>query len=219
MSARNAAVKRSAESDYFHHLLPSPLHMDTKNISLKKALVIIPLVFVGVIIIAGLLAESGSRETPSQADAPSGTAMQAQTPEEKIRSAIANSLSSNTNMKKVRFLKVDVVQRGGDYEVVVDFNADENLTGAMTVSALKSDMAKVYSALFKGDLGVSKAMISGYLPLADKYGNTSDQPVYRTSLGRIEAQKINWGAESVMLWRQIIPSVWEEEMVHPIVRQ
>ena len=143
---------------------------------------------------------------------------QLQTPEDKIKTMIASAFSAKTNMGKTRVIDTEVTKQGEGYKVWVKFNADENLTASMTISAMKSDMAEYYRALYSQDLGVANATVTAYLELTDKYGNKSDERVFETVLTKAEAQKLNWNESDTMLRRQFIPNVWVVAFAHPVAR-
>ncbi len=126
------------------------------------------------------------------------------TPEQKLEAKVRASLSDSKKFKDVRITK----QVNGNYGILVTINAGDNLSDDLIKKGIWLDMASIYTALYKEPMDVNETVIIANMDLVDKYGNTSNQPVMKTSLAKEEAQKVNWSADQSMLGLQILPEVW-----------
>lgn len=139
--------------------------------------------------------------------------------EDQLRQIVSDVLKGNTNMSKPRFRKVDIMkQAAGGWGVFAEFNGDDNLTANIRKGGIESKMAEVYIALYTSDKDVQTVTVAAYFPLVDRYGNESDGVVLKTSLGKAEAAKVNWSADSSTLRRSILPNIWTMVLVHPEFR-
>jgi hypothetical protein len=142
-----------------------------------------------------------------------------QDPASQIKAIVGNVLQGQTNESGEPKLKsVDVEPdsaANGAWDVTVDFNGDENITNGMTKNGLESQTADIFIALYTSSQKIEIATVTGYLPVTDKYGNTSDGIVYRATLDTDNASKINWGADKATLELQILPGVWDTDFVNP----
>lgn len=196
----------------------SRLIQEKAKLSLPRSNKIIVGIFALVIAISLTPSPDTTQNTTTASNDTAPVVEQPQTPEDKIRAVVADVHSGQTNMGKTRIISTEVMKEGNGYKVWVKFNADENLTANMTISAMKSDMAAYYIALYSQDLGVVNAAVTANLELTDKYGNKSDERVFETVLTKEEAQKLNWSESDTMLRRQFIPNIWVVAYVHPVAR-
>lgn len=126
-----------------------------------------------------------------------------QTPEQKIEAKVKSSI----NAKKIKGVQVTKQVNGG-YGVLIAINGDDNLSNDLIKKGIWLDMATIYSALYKEPMDVNEVAIVAYMDGVDKYGNTSNQVVMKTSLAKDEARKVNWKADHSSLGLQILPEVW-----------
>jgi len=142
-----------------------------------------------------------------------------QDPASQIKAIVGNVLQGQTNESnepKLRSVDVEpdpAVKDGWD--VTVDFNGDNNLTNGMTKDNLVTQTSDIFIALYTSGQKIETATVTGYLPLTDKYGNTSDGMVYRATLITDDASQINWSADKATLELQILPGVWDLDYVNP----
>jgi hypothetical protein len=177
----------------------------------------------GTFAMLGILGHEAEKAMPSVENNP---APAQQTPplapvseEEQLRQITSDVLKGDTNMGKPRLRKVEVVkQAAGGWGVFAEFNGDDNLTARMRKGGIETKMAEVYVALYTSGKDVQTASVAAYFPLVDKYGNESDGIVYKTTLNRKEADKVNWGADNTTLRRSILPGIWTATLVHPEFR-
>lgn len=121
--------------------------------------------------------------------------------------AIADSNKTLGNDATVR--GVDVVpQEQGGYGVFVEFDAMQSTSASVMKQGIEYTMADVYDALYTSSLDVRTASVAAYLPLTDKYGNTSAGMVYKTMLDKATASKVNWSASTDTLYWQVLPGLW-----------
>lgn len=114
---------------------------------------------------------------------------------------------------------VDVVpQQQGGYGVFVEFNAAQSSSASVIKQGIEYGMADVYTALYTSGLDVRTASVVAYLPLTDKYGNTSDGMVYKTILDKAVASKVNWSASKDTLEWKVLPSLWDTTILNPSLK-
>jgi hypothetical protein len=167
----------------------------------------------------------GVGTTPSQTMPPQSTAQTTaasnvpQDPVSQIKATVGNVLQGQTNESgesKIRNIDVepDLAVKGA-WDVTVDFNGDNNITNGMTENGIEIQMSDIYIALYTSNQKIEIATVTAYLPVTDKYGNTSDGIVYRSTLDIDDASKINWNADKSTLELQILPGVWSTDFVSP----
>lgn len=143
-----------------------------------------------------------------------------QTAIEGIRQVVADQLKGKNNRNKARLRNVEIKELGDydEYIVHIDFNADDNFSKDWVKSGIEMKMTDIYKALYNGKHKVVMIVISAFFPLVDKYGNESEDVVYKTRLDKDEADKINWSQNEAMLYTNIMPKVWQLLEVHPTFR-
>jgi len=139
--------------------------------------------------------------------------------EDQIRNIVSDQLKGSNNMDQSYIRKVDVVEQvNGGWGVFVEYNADDNLTINLRKVGIESTMSEIYIALYTSNKDVRSASIAAYFPLVDRYGNESEDVIYKSILGKPEADKVNWGADSSSLKISILPKVWTTSILHPEFR-
>lgn len=136
-----------------------------------------------------------------------------ETPEQMIENKIRASVGKRTNTNKDKIIEVQVnkaFDNNKEYLVFVSINGDDNLSDNWIKKGIRGDMADIYIALYKQPVGIREAAVFAYFPMTDKYGNTSDKMVMKTSLDSTITKKINWNQDEVTLSSQILPDVWTE---------
>lgn len=136
------------------------------------------------------------------------------TPEQAIEDKIRASVAKRTNTNKDKIIEIRInkaFDNDKEYLVFVNMNADDNLSDDWIKKGIKGDMADIYIALYKQPIGVREATVFAYFPMIDKYGNTSDMMIMKTSLAATEAQKINWNQDESIISHQILPDIWTEK--------
>lgn len=136
-----------------------------------------------------------------------------QTQEEAIEKRIRDAVSKRTNTNKDKIAEIKINKSfadnsDGKYVAVVTINGSDNLSEDLIKKGIWVDMAGIYVALYKGHSDIQEATIIANFPMADKYGNNSDEVVLKTSLSTEEAKKVNWSSDKVTLELQILPNVW-----------
>jgi hypothetical protein len=159
--------------------------------------------------------------TPPAADIPTPTvaANVPQDPQSQIKAIVANILQGQTNESgesKLRDITV-ATDTDGTYDVLVEFNADNNFTNSMAKNGIEIEMSDVYIALYTSEIGkkIEIVDVKAYLPLTDKYGNTQDGVVYGSVLDGSDAAQINWSEDKATLELQVLPGVWTTTIVNP----
>lgn len=105
-------------------------------------------------------------------------------------------------------------RKGGGWTVRVDFDASDNLRMDWIRGGIEFDMQDAYEALYTSGLDIRKATMSAHFPTVDKYGNDHDTVVYRTTLVRGDARKVNWDEAAGLDWGMI----WTVDLMHPELR-
>lgn len=112
--------------------------------------------------------------------------------EDQIRNIVSSVLKGNNNMDQPHIRKIDVVKQvNGGWGVFVDYNADDNLTTNLRKTGIEKTMSEIYIALYTSNKDVQSASVAAYFPLVDKYGNESQEVVYKSILDKSEADKVN----------------------------
>lgn len=141
---------------------------------------------------------------------------QSQTPQQTIEAKIRTSITKKTgNNDKPKFIEIRVnkaFDNDKEYVVLASINADDNFFDDWIKKGIWGDMTDIYTALYKQPIGVREATIFAYFPMRDKYGNSKDEVVMKTSLDATEAKKVNWNESSATLSLQILPNVWDTQI-------
>lgn len=139
--------------------------------------------------------------------------------EDQIRNIVSNQLKGNNNMDKQYIRKIDVVEQvNGGWGVFVEYNADDNLTTNLRKTGIEKTMSEIYIALYTSNKDIRSASVAAYFPLVDRYGNESEDVIYKSILDKTEADKVNWNADSSTLKLSILPEVWTTSILHPEFR-
>lgn len=186
----------------------------------KKVLLIIGGLF-AVFVVIGIIAAATNPEAKKSFDKGQNQAKQVvegqptttatpipQSPEQKIEAKVRASLTGNDKIREVTVIK----QVNGGYGVMVHFNASDNLSEDFIKKSIWGDMAKIYTALYKEPMDIATASLFAHFPMKDKYGNSSDEVVMKTSLDKGEATKVNWNQDQATLSLQILPQVWTTDI-------
>jgi methionine-rich copper-binding protein CopC len=142
---------------------------------------------------------------------------------DRLRTIVASVLQGNTNMShESRLRSVDVVSQTGatppgGWGVFVEFNSDDNLSSKTTKNGIEMQMSDIYTALYTSGIDVRTASAAAYLSLTDKYGNASDQMVYKSILAKDVASKVNWSADKTYLKLGILPGLWDTTILSPVL--
>lgn len=139
--------------------------------------------------------------------------------DDQIRNIVSNLLKGSNNMDNQYVRKIDVVEQvNGGWGVFVEYNADDNLTTNLRKTGIEKTMSEIYIALYTSNKDVRSASVAAYFPLVDRYGNESEDVIYKSILDKAEAEKVNWNADSSTLKLSILPEVWTTSILHPEFR-
>lgn len=171
-----------------------------------------------IFMILGAATTSPSKPEDQKQDEPKKQEVADQTnlsDEDKIKQLVIQNLKGKNNMDRDYLKNVEVTQQdSGGWNVLVDFNAADNLTTNLRKGGIEGKMSEIYKSLFTSSEDIKKVSINAYFPLTDQYGNESDGPIYETELEKTEADKINWQAPDSTLKLHIIPGVWTTIFMH-----
>jgi hypothetical protein len=173
--------------------------------------------FVVFLIVAGV--STPSSPTPTAATTPTTAAGNTpQDPPSQIKAIVTNVLQGQTNESGENKLRSITVATDTDdsYDVLVEFNANNNFTNSMAKNGIEIEMSDVYIALYTSAIAqkIKIVDVKAYLPLTDKYGNTQDGVVYGSVLDGSDAAQINWSVDKATLELQILPGVWTTTIVN-----
>ncbi|OQB05866.1 MAG: hypothetical protein BWY19_00750 [bacterium ADurb.Bin212] len=115
---------------------------------------------------------------------------------------------NNRDQDKIRSIRV-TSQVDGGYGVIVEFNADELLSQSSTRKDIIYTSSQMLKTIYK-ETGkeIKQAAIFAYYPMTDKYGNNSDEVVYKCTFDKETADKVNWGQDENQLFWQTLPNLW-----------
>lgn len=181
-----------------------------KKVNQAVKVVMICILWLGIFTLAAL---SEKPSTVAENSRPPVQQAVPMTREEEIESSVRKSLSQKTNNSQDKVRKVSVTKAAeseNEYIVFVEINADSNLNERLTQIGVYEDNTDVYSALYKQDSGVREASIAVYANTVDKYGNTQNSVIMKTSLDKVEAEKVNWDLDKASLASMVLPAVWEK---------
>jgi len=115
--------------------------------------------------------------------------------------------TTQKNLKQVNISQVD----GEKNIVVIHIIGKENLTTSMTRKGIYRDGADLFKKLYTSGLPIKEVAEIIYMPLTDKYGNTSDDVVVKMTLNSTTAAKINWNGVDTLNFNKVADSSW----IHP----
>ncbi len=88
--------------------------------------------------------------------------------------------------------------------MLVEYNADENLSSGLTKDGIEFEMIDIYETIFTSGEDISYGAVSAYLPLVDQFGSESVDVAYETRLDGKVGARINWenaiGLDFDQLW-------------------
>lgn len=207
---------------------PTAFSRFIKNPTRKKVGLILGGLFVVFFIGFGMTTDtktaSTSNEPTTQAQTVSSEPTSApQAPvlseQDQVKVLVTEQLKGTNNMKRDNLKKVEVSEgEGGGWNVTVEFNANDNLSTNLRKKGIEKKMSEIYTALYQSGKDIRTASVTAYFPLADQYGNESDGAVYKSTLDKAEADKVNWQADRSTLQLSILPQVWTTVMLHPEFR-
>lgn len=135
-----------------------------------------------------------------------------------VRSVITSAIGAKTNTGVEKIIKLQVndhagTQKDGDRIVVVQLQANDNLSNNMIKGGMQLESIKVFKELFR-IVDVEEVAIAWEFPTTDKLGNTSSSTVMKINLNRGTATKINWDGFDKKNIETVANTYWE----HPSIR-
>ena len=130
--------------------------------------------------------------------------------EERLRHEITDAVgTSNRNVQKISRLDVD----GGRVSLVIAF--DDNLTEGFIRGSMRQDIVAVLKAADESGYDFSEIEVAGSFPLVDKFGNSTESIVAKTSFSRGTVERINWDNFISDNLFEIADSAW----LHPAMQE
>lgn len=112
-----------------------------------------------------------------------------------IRKAVTDAIGSRTNDDKYpRIADLMILpddQVNGASNVVIEVNANENLTDHMTAQGMLMDATKIFQAIFPRGY-ITKVTLNFDYDMTNAYGQTSHENVMQIILTKDTYKKINW---------------------------
>lgn len=181
-----------------------------KELSKKGKIATILVLFLIVIVFFSIVGGSSSDKEGGANDTSVETIDTSNmSPEKRIEATIRASIEEKTNMDKDKIRDIQITsQYDGGWGVLVNFNANDNLSENLIEKGIWEDMTSIYKALYTQNDDVERATLFAYFDTTDKYGNSSESLVLKTSLYKPEAEKVNWDADRATLYQDILPGVW-----------
>ena len=131
-----------------------------------------------------------------------------------IEAVVRDEFSGQTNTGKVRLNGWGVHEMVIGYEVVIEFNANENLTKGLMRRGIHNDVRDAYEVLYDSPLQVGYVTIKALLPLTDQFGNESDGVVFISSMDADIAEKVDWENKSLL----DLERMGVVDFVHPAIQ-
>lgn len=119
-----------------------------------------------------------------------------------------STLGNKTNMDKIIFRSAIGTS---DY-LVIDLNANENLSNSLTKTSILSDSIDLYAKAFKDRPDLKALKLVWYLDLVDIKGNKSEGSVLYILITKENAETINW--ENMLA--DNIPKIADDYWEHPL---
>ncbi|SKB08214.1 hypothetical protein SAMN02745166_04877 [Prosthecobacter debontii] len=158
-----------------------------------------------LLMIVGMLApkRSGSYASPSY------SASESATPLEKVRAQVERIAKKKLGRSLVAAEVFETArgQEEGLYNVNIRFNGDRTWP---TRISLERSMKDVYEGLYEAKLDIRDVYCFASADMVDKYGQKALVVVYKTSLSRAEAEKVNWASKDGLDFSRI----WETHFLH-----
>lgn len=173
-------------------------------------------IIVVVIIVIGSVIFGNSNDPKDSRAETKQQAINTDLPEDQqLRQIVENALSGKNNLNKDYIKNIDITsQADGGWGVFVDYNADDNVTTSARKKSIEMKMSEVYVALYTSNKDVRSASVAAHFPLQDSYGNESDGVIYKSVLGKSDADKVNFQANESTLKLRILPAAWETTVLN-----
>ncbi len=128
----------------------------------------------------------------------------------------ASVLKGENNLGASRVRKVGVTDAaGGGYDVLVEYNMDDVMFARFFKLKAEADMTAIYKTLYSSGYDIKKVTASAYFPVGDRDKDNPPVVVWTTSLGREEADKIDWEKSVYELEGETLPRAWKTEYLLP----
>lgn len=132
------------------------------------------------------------------------------TPREKTQSIAKDIVDER--FKEIKIL--DYAENPKKKMIQVHFMGADNFTKGFIRKGMYMDCADIFKKLYSTDIPIYEITCFVYLPLQDKYGNSSEEVVMKMNLNENTAQKINWDNILITEFFKIADGYWE----HPVLR-
>ena len=124
--------------------------------------------------------------------------------QEDLQSAVEKELRPN------RDVRVTVTKhRDGSYFVFAEYRPL-----LKEVGPIEDEMMDTYKTIYKFELPVAGAEVVAYANLVDRYGNQSENAIYRSALDRETAMMVNWEELHLVTPDRVFNDSWR----HPAIR-
>lgn len=147
------------------------------------------------------------------------TSMEQPAPEVATKNLIYSILKWNNNLGKPYLKTLNITKESDNsLNVVVEFNANDNLSVKTRRTWIEGKMTEIYLGLSKSIHKMNLVQISAFFPLMDKYWNEFDGLVYKTQINKDDFYMINWKQDELTLKYNVLPNVRDVLSLHSLLQ-
>jgi len=179
------------------------------------------LIIIGIIVLLGIINSKTDKTTEKATQSPSPVittpSVASSKPEDQIKALIQKKLEGNNNMGWPYEEEIKITKDStGKFEVIVKFNADDNLSKGLIKTGVQMKVSEIITVLFTERQDIQNVAVFALFPLQDKYGNAFRGDVYIAKMDVNEAKKVNWSLDSSTLALTILPKIYNVSYPHKI---
>lgn len=126
-----------------------------------------------------------------------------------VETSVIAILSDKTSAGDQRVRNIDAY----DDTVLIEYNADDNLTVGLVRFGIWSDTLEIVQKL-SGNTSINSVTVNAYIPLVDQYGNEAPGKVMTVNLTKETWSKINWDN----FITDNLPNVADLYYIHPAIK-
>lgn len=134
-------------------------------------------------------------------------------PSEAIEHRVEPKLKALFGDKLGRLILRERPETPGAFAIEIEFEGRQAWDAPAARRDIERGMADAYEIAF-GEPSIDEASCSVCLPLTDKFGKVTTDVVYKTSMNREVASRVNWQSKRLLRW----PELWKAHFIHPALR-
>lgn len=120
-----------------------------------------------------------------------------------------------SELREAKAHEIVMGEQTGKLNVYVKVNADLESSSSVNMYTMEDKMRKAFKAVYTSGLPAWEVTIWNYGELVDRYGNKSDEIVYKVTLHSREASRVNWKNTNAVSFERI----WEVNFKHPALER